>query len=176
MNNIKKDLLKEYEKTHQDFHSLLNSISEEDLKKKSLNSGWTNGEILFHMLLGFIILYSLIPLTRIFGKLPKSFSKVFAALLNLSTPLFNWMNALGARGGGTIFNQSKTSKRFNKTYDALIRKLNSINDDEWNKGMHYPTKWDSLFDDYMTLEKLFYFPLKHFKYHLKQINTGSRSV
>jgi len=45
----------------------------------------------------------------------------------------------------------------------------SFKDDEWEHGMYYPTKWDSNFDEFMTLEKLFHYPVIHFNFHLKQI-------
>ena len=32
-----------------EFHALLDSLSEEDFRRQSLNPGWTNGEILAHM-------------------------------------------------------------------------------------------------------------------------------
>jgi hypothetical protein len=68
------------------------SLTEEDLQAASLNPGWTNGEILAHMLFGFIILNALVPLARLWRRLPKSFSKSFARLLDVFTgpfiPLF----------------------------------------------------------------------------------------
>jgi len=50
------------------------------LQKKSLNPGWTNGEILAHMTFGFIILNALLPMARIWGRFPKSLSQPIAWL------------------------------------------------------------------------------------------------
>ena len=58
---IKESIYKELETTRASFHSLLNSLSEEDFQKPSLNPGWTNGEILAHMTFGFIIINVLLP-------------------------------------------------------------------------------------------------------------------
>lgn len=151
------------------FHRLLDSLSEEDFQKQSLNPGWTNGEILAHMTFGFIIIDVLLPMARLWGRLPKGSSKWFAWLLNVFTAPFNWINALGARGQGRLFTRQRIGKIYDQVYYSLLKKINSINDDEWEQGMYYPTKWDPNFDEFMTLEKLFHYPVKHFNFHLQQI-------
>ena len=151
------------------FHVLLNSLSEQDYRKQSLNPGWTNGEILAHMTFGFIIVNVLLPMARVWGRLPKGSSKWFAGLLNIFTGPFNWFNALGARGQGKVFTYERIGKIYDRAHDSLLKKINSIQDKEWEHGMYYPTKWDSNFDEFMTLEKLFYYPVTHFNFHLTQI-------
>lgn len=166
----KETIYKELETTRARFHSLLDSLSEEDFERQSLNPGWTNGEILAHMTFGFIILNVLLPMARFWGRLPKGSSRWFAGLLNAFTGPFNWFNALGARGQGKLFTYQRVGKIFDRTYFALLKKIDSIKDDEWERGMHYPTKWDSNFDEFMTLEKLFHYPVIHFDFHLTQIS------
>ena len=61
----------ELETTRLRFHSLLDSLSEEDFRTQSLNPGWTNGEILAHMTFGFIVINVLLPMARLWGRLPK---------------------------------------------------------------------------------------------------------
>src|SRR5215211_2573640 len=121
------------------FHQLHESLSEEEFQKQSLNPGWTNGEILAHMTFGFMILNVLLPMARFWGRLPKGSSKWFAWLLNTFTPLSNWFNRLGARGQGKVFTYSRVGKIFDWVYVSLLRKLESIKDDEWARGMYYPT-------------------------------------
>lgn len=101
--NVAESIRSELESTHSSFHVVLDSLSEEDCRKQSLNPGWTNGEILAHMLFGFIILNVLLPMARVWGRLPKGSSKPFAGLLNAFTRPFNWVNALGARMQGKVF-------------------------------------------------------------------------
>jgi hypothetical protein len=79
---------------------LLGSLTEENLRGRSHNPGWTNGEILAHMTFGFIVINVLLPMARLWGRLPKASSKWFAWLLNAVTGPFNWVNALGARFQG----------------------------------------------------------------------------
>jgi len=108
-------------------------------------------------------------MARIWGRLPKGSSKWFAWLLNVFTGVFNWFNMLGARGQGKVFTYQRIGKIYDRVCFSLLRKIDSIKDDEWEHGMYYPTKWDSNFDEFMTLEKLFYYPVIHFNFHVEQI-------
>ncbi len=166
---IRIELIKELETTRTKFHNLLASLSEKDFKKQSRNPGWTNGEILAHITFGFIVINVLLPMARFWGRLPKGSSKWFAWLLNSFTGLFNWFNMFGARGQGKVFTYQQIGKIYDRVYFSLVKKIASIKDDEWENGMYYPTKWDSNFDEFMTLEKLFHYPIIHFNFHLEQI-------
>lgn len=167
--SLKEAIRVELATTYLKFHALLDSLSDQDFQRKSLNPGWTNGEILAHMTFGFIIVNVLLPLARLWGRLPKGTSKWFARLLDALTGPFNWMNALGARGQGKIFTRKRIGGIFDRSYFSLVKKVNSIKDDAWEQGRYYPTKWDSNFDEFMTLEKLFHYPVIHFNFHLTQI-------
>ncbi|MBI4080939.1 MAG: DinB family protein [Candidatus Levybacteria bacterium] len=167
--NTKEIIRSEFEEVRSEFHDLAASITKEDLDRKSKNPGWTNGEILFHMLLGFIVIDMLFPMVKIFGRLPTSCSRAFAGVLNFSTPIFNASNAFGARVGGRVFSKRSLEKKFDTVISKLLKKLDGVKMNEWEQGMYYPDRWDGLFDEYMTVEKLFYYPIKHFKFHLKQL-------
>ena len=166
---IKQQILEELQNARGAFHNMLDSLPAEDFYKQSLNPGWTNGEILAHTTFGFIIVNVLLPMARAWGRLPKGSSKWFAWLLNAFTGPFNWINALGARGQGKVFTRQRVGKIYDWAYFSLLRKINSIREDEWEHGMYYPTKWDSNFSDFMTLEKLFHYPVIHLNFHLGQI-------
>ncbi len=159
----------ELEAARATFHTLLDSMTEADMQRQSLNPGWTNGEIMAHMTFGFIIVNVLMPMARVWGRLPKGSSKWFAWLLNAFTRPFNWVNALGARGQGRVFTHARIGKIFDRTHVALLKQVHSIREEEWGRGMYYPTKWDPDFDEFMTLEKLFHYAGVHFNFHLKQI-------
>lgn len=169
VHTLKETIYKDLETTRATFHTLLASLSEQDFQKQSLNPGWTNGEIIAHMTFGFIIVNVLLPMTRLWGRLPHSSSQWFARLLNALTGPFNWINALGARGQGMLFNHKRVANIFERVYFSLLNKINSIKDDEWQRGMYYPNKWDPNFDEFMTLEKLFHYSIAHFNFHMAQI-------
>jgi len=166
---VKETIRADLEAARVSFHALLDSLSEDDLRKKSNNPGWTNAEILFHMALGFMIVPRLAPLVRFFGRLPDRYSKIFAQILNRGTGLFNWVNALGARMGGKVYTGRRLARQYERTHQAILRLLGSIREDEWELGMYYPTRWDAEFGEYMTLKELFTFPISHYTFHLGQI-------
>ena len=165
----KEEILAQLASARDSFHSLLDSLSEQDFQKQSLNPGWTNGEIIAHITFGFLVIDVLVPMARVWGRLPRGSSKWFAWLLNALTGPFNWINALGARGQGKVFTHQRIGNIYDRVYFSLIKKANSIKEDEWEHGMYYPSKWDPNFDEFMTLEKLFHYPVKHFNFHLTQI-------
>jgi len=167
--NAEQTIRSELEAARASFHALLGSLSEDDLHRPSLNPGWTNGEILAHMLFGFIILKALLPMARLWGRLPRGSSKPFAGFLNWITGPFNWVNALGARMQGKVFTYRRLGKLFDRVHASLLTAVASIREDEWECGMYYPTRWDSHFSEFMTLQKLFQYPVIHFHFHLTQI-------
>lgn len=168
-NVIREEILAQLNEARATFHSLVESLSEQDFQERSLNPGWTNGEILAHITFGFIIVNVLLPMARLWGRLPKRSSKWFAWVLNAVTGPFNLVNELGARGQGKIFTRNRIGRIYDRAYRSLLSKAASIRADEWEQGMYYPTKWDSNFDEFMTLEKLFHYPVIHFNFHLTQI-------
>ena len=85
----KDSLRSELESSRVEFHTLLDSLSDNDLKKKSHNAAWTNKHIVVHIAMGFFILPSLILLALVFGRLPKPISKLLALLLIVTTIPFN---------------------------------------------------------------------------------------
>lgn len=166
---MQKTLRAELDATRLAFHTLLNSLDAEALRRPSHNPGWTNGEIMAHMLFGFILLNVLLPLARFWGRLPKNSSKPFAGLLNAITGPFNWFNALGARMQGRVFTYPRLGKLYDWMHASLVAQVASIREDEWERGMYYPTRWDANFSDFMTLEKLVRYPIVHFNFHRDQI-------
>ena len=71
---------------------------------------------------------------------------------------------------GKVFTHKRIGSLFDRVYASLLRKVASIEDEEWEHGMYYPTRWDSNFDEFMTIEKLFRYPIIHFNFHLNQIS------
>jgi hypothetical protein len=167
--NLSDNIIRELKSSQILFHNLSDNLNEEDRKKPSLNPGWTNGEILAHILFGFIILNALLPLVKVFSITPRITGKAFAGFLNLMIGPFNFINAIGARLQGKVFVGSRLEKLYDQVIKSLINKALSMRAQNWSLGMYYPTKWDSNFPDYMTIEKLFNYPIIHQQFHIKQI-------
>ncbi len=159
----------ELESTRVEFHRILDNMSGKDWRRPSRNKAWTNGQVLFHMTFGFIIVPPLFRLIRFFSRIPKIYSRIFISILNFGTSIFNVINALGPRFGARAFGSKSLGRKFDRVHAAVLKKLESVKDDEWDKGMYYPSRWDPQMNRYMTFEKLFRYPIIHFRHHAEQI-------
>jgi hypothetical protein len=157
------------------FHTLLDSLSDRDWRRRSRNPGWTNGELLFHMALGFFLLPTLLPMIRLLGRLPQGATRPFAALLNWATGAFNWVNGLAPRLGGRLFRRRSLARTFDWVVARTLRTVTRLQPDEWQRGMWYPSKWDPLFRDYMTTEDLLRYPIVHLRFHVDQVSATQPS-
>ena len=77
------------------FHRLVAGATDTELRRASDGTRWTNQELLFHMLFGYLIARALLVLPRIVSHLPRAASRGFASVLNSATPLFDEVNYLG---------------------------------------------------------------------------------
>jgi hypothetical protein len=165
---MKESIRSELQATRADYHALLGSLSEQGWYGRSRNPAWTNGQLLFHVTLAFLLVLPLFRIMRLFGRLPRRCSKIFASLLNLSTPLFNRVNAIGPRVGARIYQRDALGRKYDRVHAAILKRLYSIRDEEWARGMYYPTRWEPSFAEYMRFEDLFHYPTVHFKHHRSQ--------
>ena len=165
----RKDAIRrELETARSEFHALLDSLSDEGWERQSLNPAWTNGHLLFHITLGFGLIPSLLPLIRLFGRLPLGYSRPFASLLNWFTPLFNRVNAIAPLVGVRIYSRESLGKKFDSVLDAIVKRLDLTVDEEWESGMYAPVKWEPRFAEYMKIEDFFRYPVVHFQHHKTQ--------
>jgi DinB family protein len=151
------------------FHQLLDRASEAELRRRSNGTRWTNKQLLFHMLLGYLIMRALMRLARLFDRLPAGASRTYARLLNAATTPFDAVNYLGSAFGGTVLSRHRMTVLFDRVIAALHRRLDGETDTELTRGMHYPTRWDPFFQDFMTLADLYRFPTQHFDFHRRQL-------
>jgi hypothetical protein len=156
-------------KSHAEFEAVLAALPDDGWRKHSHNPGWVNGEILFHMVFGFILLITLIPMVRLWSYLPGGFSKVFAAILNASTGIFNVINGAGPRLAGRVLNPVSLGRLADFVYAQNSRMIQRIKADDWQRGMYFPYRWDSMFSEYMTIEQVFRYVVTHFNFHRGQL-------
>jgi hypothetical protein len=166
----------ELQQVHADFEALLDAVPEDALARQSRNPGWTNGELLAHMLFGFIIVRALTPMVRLWGRFPQGISSPFAWLLNLFTGPFNRVNAIGARLQGRVFTRERLRAQLRSTLQALLQASERIGDSEWQRGMHIPSRWDPNFAAFMTLEEIYHYPVAHYAFHLEQLSLPKQSA
>jgi len=90
----------------------------------------------------------------------------------MATVPFNWINAVGPRIGGRFIRRRVLGRTYDWVIARILRTVSRIRADEWQHGMYYPTKWDALFSDYMTLEKLLRYPIAHMRFHTNQLSSS----
>lgn len=165
----KQAVLEEMERARADFHRFLDEATPSELRQPSQGTRWTNRQLLFHMLLGFLVVRILLVLVRVFDRLPAPVSRGFAWLLNAVTVPFDVVNYAGARVAGTVLTTGRMTSLFDWVVAALGRRLDRETDAALGRGMHYPTRWDPFFQDYMTLADVYRFPTQHFDFHARQL-------
>ena len=65
----------ELERARADFRRLVESADRADLLRATNGTRWNNRQLLFHMLLGYLIIRALLRLVRVFGRLPQGASR-----------------------------------------------------------------------------------------------------
>lgn len=159
----------ELERARLTFHALVSQASPEDLRRTTDGTRWTNEQMLFHMCFGYMVVRALLPLVRMFGRLPDGFSRVFARVLNAGTRPFHVVNYLGSCGGAVVFHGQRLTAKFDRTVASLHRHLDQETDDALGRGMHMPVDWDPFFSDTMSLLEVYHYGTEHFDFHQQQL-------
>ncbi|MBY0287761.1 MAG: DinB family protein [Mycobacteriaceae bacterium] len=163
------DIAADLERARIEFHRLVEVVGLDDWGKPTLGTRWTNEQLLFHMVFGYMVVQRLLVLVRIFSRLPHRVSRVFANILGATTRPFHIVNYYGSCAAATVYNRRRMGAKLDRVIASLQRQLARENDAEFARGMHYPTQWDPFFEDYMTLEDLYRYPGRHFDFHARQL-------
>ena len=63
----------EMERARIDFHALIDNGTSAELRAGSDGTKWTNEQLLFHMLFGYLLVHNLLLLVKALGRLPRGF-------------------------------------------------------------------------------------------------------
>jgi hypothetical protein len=159
----------EMERSRSTVHHLVSRASAADLRRCSDGTRWTNGQLLYHMVFGYMIVRALLGLVRTFGRLPDRFSRVFGRTLNAGTRPFHVVNYLGSCGAALIFRGPRLTRQLDRTITALHRHLDRESDQALARRMHFPVDWDPYFADTMSLLDLYHYGTQHFDHHQHQL-------
>ena len=96
------DIAAEMERARDDFHHLLDNATSAELRAGTDGTKWTNEQLLFHMLFGYLLVHNLLILVKAFSRLPRRRIQAFAALLNAATSPFHVVNYVGSLGGARV--------------------------------------------------------------------------
>jgi hypothetical protein len=160
----------ELERVRQTFARHVVEMKHEDLRRKSNGTEWTNRQLLFHMLFGYLLVRNLLWMVKVLGHLPRSSTKPFAALLNFCTRPFHRINYLGSVCGGAVFTPQRMQRRLDGVTAKLDRDLHRQGEAALTRGMYYPTRWDPYFKQYMRLGDIYHYPTQHFDHHDRQLS------
>ena len=170
MNSIK--VSGEMRRAQADFHRLIGEVSSGDLRRRSNGTRWTNRQLLFHMVFGYVIVRTLMPLVHALGRL--GHSRRFAATLNAGRRPFHVINYLGSCGGGQVLTTRALVALLDRTVDALQRKLAAETAPSLALTMHFPTAWDPYFKPTMTVLDVYHFGTQHYDHHRRQLTLSVR--
>jgi len=165
----RRGLVEELEWVRLDFRGLVDRATVADLHKASQGTKWTNEQLLFHMLFGYLLVRHLMILVGVFARLPSGASRCFAAGLNAVTGPFHTINYVGALGGARVLRYRGMQRLMDSTTRQLESSLMRESDDSLARGMHFPVGWDPYFTDYMTVEDVYHYPTQHYNHHRRQL-------
>ena len=163
------DIAADLERARIEFHRLLAAAGPDDWGKPTLGTRWTNEQLLFHMVFGYMVVQRLLVLVRVFSRLPDPVSRIFANILDSATKPFHLINYYGSCSAALVYNRRRMGAKLDRVIGSLQRKLARENEADFARGMHYPPRWDPFFDDFMTLDELYRYPGRHFDFHAHQL-------
>jgi DinB superfamily len=161
------DIGVEMRRTQAEFRQLVSRASADDLRRRSNGTRWTNRQLLYHMVFGYMIVRTLMPLVHALGRF--GHSRGFAATLNASRHPFHVINYVGSWGGGQILTTRAMAALLDRTIDALQRRLATETDASLALTMHFPTAWDPYFKPTMSVLDVYHFGTQHFDHHRRQL-------
>lgn len=165
--NIDADL----ERVAADFDDLVDAATRAELRASTNGTKWSNEELLFHMLFGFLVVRALLPLVKGLGRLPDAVSRGFAATLNAATRPFHVINYLSALPGGRVLRGPALRKCMDSTIGHLRARLARESERTLALAMHFPIGWDPYFKDVMTIADVYAYPTQHYDHHRRQLTT-----
>ncbi|WP_153504095.1 DinB family protein [Cumulibacter manganitolerans] len=162
-----------YRRARRELAAWLETASPADLRRSSNGTCWTNEQLLFHMVFGYMIVRALLPLVRVVSRLPASWGRAFAGLLNAATGPFDRVNYWGSRAAALVYDHRRMARKLEKTTAALTRRLAQETPASLSRSMPFPTRWDPFFTDTMTVADLYPYATQHFDFHAKQLRLAS---
>jgi hypothetical protein len=145
----------ELRRAQAEFHQLITSASPDDLQRPTDGTRWTNRQLLFHMVLGYGVVWTLLPLVRMLGRLGHSLG--FAATLNAGRRPFHWINYVGPCVAAGLVPTRAVSALLDRTIGSLRRRLSVETERNLTLSMQMPTDWDPYFTSTMSVLDVYHF-------------------
>ena len=167
---IRAALADDLERARRELHRLLADAERNDAwTNPTRGTRWTNEQLLFHMVFGYMVVQRLLPLVRVLGRFPDGVSRIYARLLDAATRPFDLINYYGSCAAALVYNRHRMGAKMDRVIASLQRSLARSTDEALRQGMHFPRRWDPFFKDYMPLEDVYRYPGQHFDFHQRQL-------
>ena len=159
-----------YWRAYAELEDVLARAGDAELRSHSVGTRWTNEELLFHMVFGYLVVRRLLPLVKFFGYLPPSLSEVCARLLNSSTRPLGWVNYWGSRAAARVYHRHRMDRKLRWLTTALATSLEKESEHSLAREMAFPTRWDPFFAPAMAVADVYAYPTRHFDFHARQLS------
>ena len=163
----REDVTEELRQAQADFHHLIDRVGRRDLRRRTDGTRWTNRQLLFHMVFGYLIVRTLLPLVHVLGRL--GWSRRFASTLNAFYRPFHVINYLGSCGGGQLLSPRRMAAVLDATITAIQRRLAAETTTGLARSMHFPTRWDPYFRPTMSVLEVYHYGSEHYEHHRGQL-------
>jgi hypothetical protein len=164
-----------YARAQRNLEAWLEGAASADLRRTSTGTRWTNEELLFHMVFGYMVVRVLLPLVHVVSRLPQPVGRAFAAALNAGTRPFDAVNYWGSVAASRVYNRRRMARKLAKTIAALSRRLDGESDGSLAREMAFPDRWDPFFKPVMTVNEVYAYPTRHFDFHAQQLSLQEHS-
>jgi hypothetical protein len=159
----------EMDRARKEFRDLAHRGTPADFARRSSGTRWTNRELLFHMLFGYLVTRNLRIVVKIVARLPADAQRGFAALLNGATRPFHQINYWGSRAGGSLVSPARMIPWLDRVIASLHRHLDRESEAALQASMAFPTSWDPYFAKRMSLADVYHYATVHFDHHRRQL-------
>ena len=170
MEPSKADILAGYGRARYDLDAWLEGATAADLARRSTGTRWTNEELLFHMVFGYMVVRALLPLVHVISRLPRPVGTAFATVMNAGTRPFDAINYWGSRAAALVYDRNRMARKLDKTLTAIARRLERESPAALSRSMPFPDRWDPFFAPTMTLNDVYAYPTFHFDFHARQLS------
>jgi len=169
MDTQREEIISGYQRAYRELDGYLSNATPGQLRGLSTGTKWTNEELLLHMVFGYMVVRTLLPLVRIVSRLPHSWGKAFARALNAATLPFDVVNYWGSRAAALVYNRERLARKLERTIRALTLHLDQETPASLRRSMNFPTRWDPFFAPRMSLADVYAYPTLHFDFHARQL-------
>lgn len=144
--------LTDWQMMHKEFHELIESINNQDLKRETIDTRWKVGEIIEHM----VESIEYIPQEIKAAVNGKNF-------LNLPKPMAEYGNLFLVKFRARKASKITLLQRYDHAFQIATEAWTTVQDQEWTNGAYY------FGEGYRTLRDLLILHPNHFREHAEQI-------